>query len=449
MLVLSAGAALRIVAMVAYQPILMLQRDTYAYLSLALEMDVSGWRPSLYPLLLKPFAELGNLQLLALVQHLSGLAVAVMFYLLLRRLGVSAFLAALGVVPVLLDGYLINIEHYLLTEAFFNLFVAGALMLLVYPQRPSLAGLGASGLIIGMSLLLRFVGAVIILPALLYVLLRRLGAAAALALMVGFGIPLVIYGLFYSSQTGGSFGVTDRNGLVVYGRVHEFADCDEVELPEELRGYCPDGPIDSESRGVHASDLPIQEVGRDPHGNAKLLRFSRLMIQAKPGAYLGAVASDFVRFFEAKDPAAQEPEGKRWRFVRTLEEAEPHPQVRANGGAPPPTSGIATEFKIAKGPASFLRSYQNVAYLYGPLLAALLLVGLVGGLSARYRPPERWSPGLEGLLFTLVSLCLLAGPTMVAVYHFRYVLTALPLAGVAGAIGFEVLRRRFSERRLS
>ncbi|MGH2774319.1 MAG: hypothetical protein ACRDJT_02645, partial [Actinomycetota bacterium] len=366
LLVLTLGTVLRIVTMVGYQPILMLQRDTYIYLSLALRMDVTGWRPSLYPMLIKPLAELGNLQLLSLVQHLAGLAVAVMFYLLMRRLGLSAFVAALGVVPLLLDGYVINVEHYLLTEAFFNLFVAGALMLIAYPRRSSVVGVGASGFMIGLSTLLRFVGAVTLVPALLYLLLRRLGAARTLALIVGFAIPLGAYGLYFSTQTGGSFGVTDRNGLFLYGRVVEFADCDEVEVADELQEYCPAGPIESTTKGVFTSGLELGKVQEDPQGNAKLLRFARQMILAQPDAYAGAVASDFARFFELKAPEEQEPNVKRWRFVRTIEEADPRQIVLTNEGAPPPDSGITSEFTIRRGPAEFLRAYQNVVYTYGP-----------------------------------------------------------------------------------
>jgi hypothetical protein len=444
------GSILRILATVGYQPILMLQRDTYTYLSLALRMDVSGWRPSLYPLLIKPLAELGNLQLLALVQHVAGLAVAVMFYLLMRRLGLSSIVASLGTIPVLLDGYVINIEHYLLTEAFFNLFVAAALMLIAYPHRPSVVGAGASGLLIGLSMLLRFIGAVTLVPALLYVLLRRLGAARAVALIVGFAIPLGAYGLYFSSQTGGSFGVTNSNGLFLYGRVVEFADCDEVEVPEELQEYCPAGPIESETKGVFTSGLRIKEVLQDPQGNSKLLRFSRRMILAKPGAYAGAVVSDFARYFEPKDPEAQEPNVKRWRFVRTLEDADPHPFVLENRGAPPAESGITTEFTINQGVATFLRSYQDVVYMYGPLLALLLIAGLAGGLLGRSRVDGERSLGPECLLFSLVAVALLIGPTMLAVYHFRYVLPAIPLAGVAGALGFTAVKRRFfSERGLA
>jgi hypothetical protein len=447
LLALMLGSILRIVATVGYQPILMLQRDTYTYLSLALRMDVSGWRPSLYPLLIKPLVELGSLQLLAVVQHLSGLAVAVMLYLLMRRLGLSAIVAALGTIPVLLDGYVINIEHYLLTEAFFNLFVAGALMLIAYPRRPSTLGVGASGFIIGLSMLLRFVGGVTLVPAFLYVLLRRFGSARAVALIAGFAIPLGAYALYFSSQTGGSLGVTNNNGLFLYGRVVEFADCDEVEVPEELKEYCPVGPIESETRGVFTSDLRISEVQSDPQGNSKLLQFSRRMILAKPEAYVGAVVSDFGRYFEPKDPETQEPNVKRWRFVRTLEEADPHPFVRENRGAPPPRTGITTEFTINQDVATFLRSYQDVVYMYGPLLALLLITGLAGGLLARRRQDSEPSLGPECLLFSLVAVFLLIGPTMLAVYHFRYVLPAIPLAGVAGALGFTALRRRFSRER--
>jgi hypothetical protein len=443
LVVLSLGAVLRIVTVVGYQPILMLQRDTYTYLSLALRMDVSGFRPSLYPMLIKPLAELGNLQLLAIVQHLAGLAVAIMFYMLMRRLGVSAVVAALGTIPVLLDGYMINIEHYLLTEAFFNFFVATALMLIAYPHRPSVLGVGASGLMIGLCMLLRFVGAAILVPAFLYVLLRRYGAARVVAFIAGFAIPLAAYGLYFSSQTGGSFGVTNRNGLFLYGRVVEFADCDEVEVPEELQEYCPAGPIESETKGLFTSGLPIKEVQEDPQGNSKLLRFSRRMILANPDAYAGAVLSDFARYFEPKDPEIQEPNVKRWRFVRTLEEADPHQFVREYRGAPPPESGISTEFTINEDLATFLRSYQNVVYTYGPLLALLLIAGLAGGLLARRLQDEGRSLGPECLLFSLGALFLLIGPTMLAVYHFRYVLAAIPLAGVAGALGFTVMKRRF------
>jgi hypothetical protein len=112
-------------------------------------------------------------------------------------------------------------------------------MLIAYPERPSIVGVGASGFIIGLSMLLRFVGAATLVPAFLYLLLRRLGAARAVALIAGFAIPLGAYSLYFSTQRGGSFGVTDSNGLFLYGRVVEFADCDEVEMPRNQRSTVP------------------------------------------------------------------------------------------------------------------------------------------------------------------------------------------------------------------
>ena len=442
--VLSVGVALRVIVMLAYQPLLLLQMDTHAYLSQAIETGVSGWRPALYPLLIKPLVATGRLEPIAVVQHLAGIAVAFLLYAFMRRLGLSAVVAALGTVPALLDGFILNLEHYLLTEAFFNLFVVGALLLVAWPERPSWVGAGASGLIIGLSALLRFLGGVVVAPVLLYLLLRRAGWTRVVALAVGCALPLTAYGLWFRAETG-SVGLTDRSGLFLFGRVVEFADCGKVEVPDELREFCDVEPSATGTKGVFTSDLEIQRVLASPQGNARLTRYSRLMITGLPGAYLGAVGGDFLRYFESTSPESREPNVKRWRFVRTLEEADPRPEVVRAKGGPPPNTGIEAEFTIDPGLATFLRNYQSGAYTYGPLLAVLLLVGLAGGAlgtasgSVRRPAPECW-------LFSLTALALLLTPTMVAVYHFRYVIPALPLAGVAGSLGASALLRRFRQR---
>jgi hypothetical protein len=149
-------------------------------------------------------------------------------------------------------------------------------MLIAYPERPSIVGVGASGFIIGLSMLLRFVGAATLVPAFLYLLLRRLGAARAVALIAGFAIPLGAYSLYFSTQRGGSFGVTDSNGLSLRAgrRIRRLRRGRDAEEPKE---YCPAGPIESETKGVFTSVLEID---------------------------------------------------KPWRFVRTIEEADPHEIVR-------------------------------------------------------------------------------------------------------------------------
>src|ERR1017187_9581253 len=95
---LAAGLVLRVLAQVAYRPAL-LYIDSIKYLYIANGADAVGYR-----VLLKPLLAVGNLDLVAAVQHLLGLGMAVALYLLMRRRSVPRWLAALATAPILLDG---------------------------------------------------------------------------------------------------------------------------------------------------------------------------------------------------------------------------------------------------------------------------------------------------------------------------------------------------------
>jgi hypothetical protein len=96
---LAAGLVLRVLAELAYRPALF-YIDTTRYLYNADGMDPVGYKGLLRAILL-----VGNFDAVAAVQHLLGLAMAVVIYLLLRRRGVPGWLAALAMAPVLLDAY--------------------------------------------------------------------------------------------------------------------------------------------------------------------------------------------------------------------------------------------------------------------------------------------------------------------------------------------------------
>jgi hypothetical protein len=104
-LLLAAGLVLRVAAQIGYQPAL-LYIDSKKYL---FGTEVRSWGafdPLGYLLLvLRPVLWFGNLAVVALVQHVLGIALAVALYLLLLHLGVSRWLAALATAPILLDGY--------------------------------------------------------------------------------------------------------------------------------------------------------------------------------------------------------------------------------------------------------------------------------------------------------------------------------------------------------
>ena len=75
--------------------------------------------------------------LITILQHLMGLAVAVMIYALARhRFGVRPWLATLAVVPVLYDGFEIELEHLIMADVPF--------LFLLYPGGHA-AALGSRG----------------------------------------------------------------------------------------------------------------------------------------------------------------------------------------------------------------------------------------------------------------------------------------------------------------
>ena len=78
---------------------------------------------------------MSNLDVVAAVQHLTGIVIAIVIYRLLLRRGVTRWLAALAMAPVLLDAYQLQQEQTImpttLSEA---LLVAGLAVLLWRPK---------------------------------------------------------------------------------------------------------------------------------------------------------------------------------------------------------------------------------------------------------------------------------------------------------------------------
>ena len=108
--VLGLGLALRVVTQIAYRPAL-LYIDSYRYLGNLHDLDPAQTSQPLgyIVLLLRPVLSVGNLAVVAAVQHIIGLAMGVAIYALLIRLGVRRWIAVLAVVPVLLDAYQLQI----------------------------------------------------------------------------------------------------------------------------------------------------------------------------------------------------------------------------------------------------------------------------------------------------------------------------------------------------
>jgi hypothetical protein len=118
----------------------------------------------------------------------------------------------------------------------------------------------------------------------------------------------------------------------------------------------------------------------------------------------------------------------------------------ARGSAPPPAYPLVGRVRRDYDPgingmrsaepyATFLIAYQHPAYLRGPLLGGILLIGAAGALglpggSGRRRGRERAGSWLAWS----AAVCLLVVPVAVLDFDHRYVLPVVPAGCLAAAL---------------
>jgi hypothetical protein len=440
------GTALRGLAMAAYTPALLFQNDAYGYIKQAYDLSFSGPRPLLYPLFLKPAVLVHSLTAVVAAQHLLGLGMAVAFYILMLRAGAGPFLAALGTAPLLLDGYQIAIEHYVMSETLFDVFALGALLAIAWPARPSTWHVSLAGTAAALATLTRFVGTALYVPLVVFVLLRRRGAGArgtgCAAYALAAALPLVVYASLFKASTG-AFALTGSAAYPFYGRVASFVDCGRLDLSRLQERLCPSprahrDPAQGQYTIVNKSELTdlLKEEGRSVNSIVK--RFVTAAIAAQPADYAGAVVSDLGRYFSPSAPLEVSIKTRVWTFPRTLKDVRPYAfTVEELDGDPPPSYGFTGRFDIHRPEADLLRAYQLRAYTRGPLLAILIALGLVGG-TAGIRSSRSRTAQLA-LVTALIALSFILLRSIAGIYGYRYLLVAIPFAGPAGALGFAAL----------
>ena len=109
-LALAGAVALRVLAMLAFRPIMWFGGDSASYLATGLRLIPDPSRVGGYGFMLWVLKPLHSLALVAAVQHLMGLAMGVLIYLLARRCGLPAWAATLATIPVLFDAYELQLE---------------------------------------------------------------------------------------------------------------------------------------------------------------------------------------------------------------------------------------------------------------------------------------------------------------------------------------------------
>ena len=442
-LLLAAGLALRVLTQIAYRPALLFI-DSTKYLFGAYPGD----DPPGYRYVLKLLLPLANLALVAVAQHLLGLAIAITVYVVLLRRGVPRWLSALATAPVLLDGYQLQIEQNIMPDIMFETLIVVGLVALLWRPRPKPWMIVVAGLAFGASATARQVGEILILPALLYVLIavpgarRRAGQAVLLCATFAFPILFVSYTNYVSIH---SFSLAPHASGTIYGRMAVSANCATLQIPSYERPLCPTpqqqrlGP----DALAHGATSPAKSY-RPPPGLDRLSvvrNFDRQVLLQQPLNVAGGIAKDALKLF-AVDRVTNQGDTpiSRWQFQPGYPLFPPYVTVNHGTivfGTIVPSGAVrilgtgqrfGASAPVAVRPlAAFLRAYQlDGGYTPGPLFLLTAIAGLAGSLLAfrrRATPARRAASQACLLIFTAGVGVVLASD--VFEFSWRYQLPAL------------------------
>jgi hypothetical protein len=456
-LLIAAGLLLRVVTQVAYEPALLFI-DSKKYL-FGTEYSASAWGsfdPIGYTMLvLKPVLTFGNLGLVALLQHVLGLGMAVALYVLMLRRGVVRWLAALAVAPVLLDAYQLNAEQTIMPDVLFEALLVAGLVLLLWQPRPGLVVVILAGLALGTSAPVRQVGEALILPALVYVVAVARGWRTRLlhgaVLFACFALPIVGYMSYAKIVLHYGFQMSNMGDAYLYGRTAHAADCATLKLPPDEQLLCPtpaqalelgvDGLVNNVNSPRVEYDINI-ETGVQDYNSPLQRQFAYAVIRQQPMRVIGDITRDSIKIFAlTRDTVEGDTAIQRWQFQNTYPVYPPGITLTGGNSATNlfAQAGGGGAARVRRPAAVALRDYQlHGGYTPGPVFLLALLAGIAGIFTFRRRDPENLS--MACLLVTGSAVAVLLGADLYE-FSWRYQLPALVTLPIAGALGATAIAR--------
>jgi hypothetical protein len=437
--------------------------DSWNYVDTAVTLNLDPTRPSGYSLylwVLKPFH---SFALVTVSQHIMGLLVAVMMYALARhRFGTPKWLAAVMTLPVLYDGFEIQLEHLILSDTLFLFLVMLAVLVLLWSPLPPLRAAGGAwvpwwrsswarcalaGALLGVSAIVRATGLPLIPIFTVYLLLcfgisavrtgwRTLvsGVAAFVVLAVA---PVAGYAGWYDLQHG-AFNTSESTGVFLYSRVMTFADCAKMQLSPDLLSLCTTVPpaqrpiaqayIWTAASPLHRFPAPVFSA----LPNSLAQQFAIKAIEAQPAAYARAVFDDTWRSFDwsrSVFPNAETYDEYLFGY-QSVPISSGHPVPGYSSSAAAYLAGGNPLTAVVDPFAGAIRVYQRYVWLPGTVYGLLLLAGLGAIVAGRRRV------SVDALLPWVSSVALIVVPAATAEFDYRYVTTAVPFACLALAIAF-------------
>jgi hypothetical protein len=442
----------RILAALSFRPAL-LTADSFLYMQNAVNGKLGYLRPSGYSFFLAIFHGLPHaLLVVTTLQHLMGIAIALIVYGMLRYWGLPGWGASLAAVPTLFDVREIALESYILSDTVFALVIVVATALLLTRRTPRMWQCVVAGLLLAYASVLRGNGIPLVIVIAVFLVIRRVGWKSFTAAAAVFVIPVLGYVLAFHSQYG-KYNLTLSDGIFLWSRTTSFANCKVINPPPDLAPLCPAreksqaGPpapswslpallnAPTPSDYVWAPDVWWRHdahPGINSANDALGQRFAIKAIEAQPGAYLKVVSRDVLLTFLTTD----RPQGGAY-LTFTPQPRIPHlpsyyqSYIKSYAGTTSNTHAVQPY-------AFFLFLYQQPVIFPGVVFLLVILAGLAGVL----RNWRRWG-GLALLPWGLAAVSIVS-PALVTQSLYRYTMIAIPLGCLAAGLAFgQIPGRRF------
>ncbi len=438
------GLVPRVLAVLAFRPAL-LTADSFLYMQEATTRSLGVIRPSGYSVLLALVQILPQpLLAVTILQHLMGLAVAVIVYALLRYWGLPGWGATLAALPVLLDTREIALESYILPDTLFCLVLMVMVALLLTKAAPRRWQCAAAGLLMAYLTVLRGNGLPLAVIVAVFLLIRRVGWRSLAATAAAFAIPVLGYVLVFHSEHG-QFNLTSSDGMFLWSRTTSFANCAVIKPPPDLAPLCPDRETSVRAAKAPAWSVPAllseptpadylwssgawwrhdAHPGISAHNNALATRFALDAISAQPLDYLKVSARDVLLTFIATD----RPQSHAAMTFTVAPHIARLPAYYARDIRQ--YAGTTVNTHPVYPYAYFLFLYQQPVYFPGLVFAAVVLAGL-GGAARRWR---HWG-GPAALPWALAAVSIVS-PALLTQSLYRYTMVAIPLSCLAAGLVF-------------
>jgi hypothetical protein len=451
LLILCAGFALRALFLLAWRPAFFGFPDTVSYVGLAMEkLWIDPTREVGYPLFLRELHAVipTHLTWVIALQHVFGLASALLVFLAVRRAGGPPWLGLLPAAVIALNGAEMFLEHSPLTESLFIFLLSLGLYLATRAagaRAPVWAAL--AGLTLGLANTVR----VVALPAIFIVLVwllfasggswrrRLLATACSLACVIAVLLPYTII----QHENTGYWGVTTPAGnWNFYSRVAPFANCHKFTPPPGTAVLCESTPPSQRNFTVeqYTFDNTVSPAdkafgkGAGPFwstqaSNKLIGAWSRAVALHQPLEYLETVLEGIVAYvkptpmvFPSHAEVGAEFDAFYHHILFEPQETEVARQTRLNYYG-------ANGYEIDQPLVNFLLDYETVSRPDGVVMLILMLLTFFAPFLPRGRPRQ------IALLCFLLAWVSLITPVASHQWDARVAIPPLGPVSAAAALG--------------